>query len=403
MAIIRHFLNTSKLVNVSLNITLLLLAVGAALLVGSVMIMLMDADPIKAYQALYEGAFGTTNSRAETLVKATPLLFVGIGICVAFRGGVINVGGEGQMIIGALAGVWIALSLDTVPRFIENVPINDFPQITVVTLSLLAGFVAGALWGGIAGVLKAYFGVNEILSTIMLNQIALQLMNYLLNGVLLDPEQKDRVNRIPKTARIEEHAKLPRIDWFSDTPTRLHAGLIVGLALAVVVYILLWRTTLGYRIRAVGQSDRASRYAGINVKRQVLYSILISGGCAGLAGAVQVIGLQYRLQTDGSAAGFTGNAGFNGIVAALFGGLHPVGTIPASVFFGALLIGAQSIQREVQVPASLITTLNGLVVIFVVSTQIFTKRLTKRRASVPPQPTPATPKSLPALQEEAAK
>lgn len=403
MAIIRHFLNTSKLVNVSLNITLLLLAVGAALLVGSVMIMLMDADPIKAYQALYEGAFGTTNSRAETLVKATPLLFVGIGICVAFRGGVINVGGEGQMIIGALAGVWIALSLDTVPRFIENVPINDFPQITVVTLSLLAGFLAGALWGGIAGVLKAYFGVNEILSTIMLNQIALQLMNYLLNGVLLDPEQKDRVNRIPKTARIEEHAKLPRIDWFSDTPTRLHAGLIVGLALAVVVYILLWRTTLGYRIRAVGQSDRASRYAGINVKRQVLYSILISGGCAGLAGAVQVIGLQYRLQTDGSAAGFTGNAGFNGIVAALFGGLHPVGTIPASVFFGALLIGAQSIQREVQVPASLITTLNGLVVIFVVSTQIFTKRLTKRRASVPPQPTPATPKSLPALQEEAAK
>ncbi|MBZ0319760.1 MAG: ABC transporter permease [Anaerolineae bacterium] len=403
MAIIRHFLNTSKLVNISLNITLLLLAVGAALVVGSVMIMLMDADPVKAYQALYEGAFGTTNSRAETLVKATPLLFVGIGICVAFRGGVINVGGEGQMIIGALAGVWIALSLDTVPRFIENVPINDFPQITVVTLSLLAGFVAGALWGGIAGVLKAYFGVNEILSTIMLNQIALQLMNYLLNGVLLDPEQKDRVNRIPKTARIEEHAKLPRIDWFSDTPTRLHAGLIVGLALAVVVYILLWRTTLGYRIRAVGQSDRASRYAGINVKRQVLYSILISGGCAGLAGAVQVLGLQYRLQTDGSAAGFTGNAGFNGIVAALFGGLHPVGTIPASVFFGALLIGAQSIQREVQVPASLITTLNGLVVIFVVSSQIFIKRLTKRRASVPPQPTPAAPKSLPALQEEAAK
>lgn len=403
MAIVRRFLNTSKLVNISLNITLLLLAVGAALVVGSVMILLMDADPIKAYQALYEGAFGTTNSRAETLVKATPLLFVGIGICVAFRGGVINVGGEGQMIIGALAGVWVALSLDTVPRFIENVPINDFPQITVVTLSLLAGFLAGALWGGIAGVLKAYFGVNEILSTIMLNQIALQLMNYLLNGVLLDPEQKDRVNRIPKTARIEEHAKLPRIDWFSDTPTRLHAGLIVGLVLAVVVYILLWRTTLGYRIRAVGQSDRASRYAGINVKRQVLYSILISGGCAGLAGVVQVIGLQYRLQTDGSAAGFTGNAGFNGIVAALFGGLHPVGTIPASVFFGALLIGAQSIQREVQVPASLITTLNGLVVIFVVSSQIFIKRLTKRRASVPPQPTPAAPKSLPALQEEAAK
>ncbi|MBI5928811.1 MAG: ABC transporter permease [Chloroflexi bacterium] len=398
MAFVHRFFDTSKLINLVLNISLLLLAVGAALLVGAVMIWLMDADPVKAYQALYEGAFGTTNSRAETLVKATPLLFVGIGICVAFRGGVVNVGGEGQMIIGALAAVWVALSFDTVPRFLENIPIHDFPHIFIVTASLLAGFLAGAAWGGIAGVLKAYFGVNEILSTIMLNQIALQLMNYLLNGVLLDPDQKDRVNRIPKTARIQDYAKLPRLEWFSDTPTRLHAGLIIGLALAVVVYILLWRTTLGYRIRAVGQSNRASRYAGINVKRQVLNAILISGGCAGLAGAVQVLGLQYRMQTDGSAAGFTGNAGFNGIVAALFGGLHPIGTIPASVFFGALLIGAQSIQREVQVPASLITTLNGLVVIFVVSSQIFIKRLTKRRASVPPQPT--TPKSVPALQEE---
>ncbi|MEZ4671562.1 MAG: hypothetical protein R3E39_26975 [Anaerolineae bacterium] len=173
--------------------------------------------------------------------------------------------------------------------------------------------------------------------------------------------------------------------------TRLHYGLVIAVFLAVIIYVLLWRTTIGYRIRAVGQNERASRYAGINVRRQIILSMFLAGGCAGLAGVVQVLGLQYRLQTDGSAAGFTANAGFNGIVAALFGGLNPLGAIPASVLFGGLLVGAQKMQRDLGVPAALITAINGTIVVFVVSSQLFSQRRARRRANLtPPSPMPIT-------------
>jgi ABC-type uncharacterized transport system permease subunit len=249
----------------------------------------------------------------------------------------------------------------------------------------LGGFLAGAFFGAIAGFLKAYFSVNEILSTIMLNQVAVQIMNYLLNGPLLDPAAAG-MNNIPKTARIIEQAELPRlaislgnIEFFAKT--RLHYGLVIAIILAVVIYILLWRTTIGYRIRAVGENQRAARYAGMNVERQTVLAMFLAGGFAGLAGVVQVLGLQYRLQTDGSPAGFTGGAGFNGIVAALFGGLNPLGAIPASLFFGGLLVGAQKMQRDLGVSASLITAINGLIVVFTVSSQIFRKRLKIRNAA----------------------
>jgi simple sugar transport system permease protein len=249
---------------------------------------------------------------------------------------------------------------------------------------LIAGFIAGALYGGLAGFLKAYFNVNEILSTIMLNQVAVQMMNFLLNGPLLDPTEAG-TNHIPKTARILAEIQLPRltIGWTDGVElfarTRLHYGLLIAVLLAVVMYVLLWHTPLGYRIRAVGFNERASRYAGIPVRRQVVLAMFLAGGCAGLAGVVQVLGLQYRLQTDGSPAGFTANAGFNGIVAALFGGLNPFGAIPASIFFGGLLVGAQNMQRDIGVPASLITAVNGIIVVFAVSSQVFVRRRRQRR------------------------
>ena len=358
-----------------------LIALVAGLLVASLLLIALNANPLEAYQSLWNGAFGNENATAETLVKAIPMLFVAIGICVAFRGGVVNIGGEGQMIAGAVVGIATALTLGTA----------NAAGWLIITLSLAAGFTAGALYAGIAGVLKAYFNVNEILSTIMLNQIAVQLMNYLLNGVLLDPSEAGS-NHIPKTARIVEWAELPRLSFtLGDgielfARTRLHWGLILALILALLIYVLLWRTTIGYRIRAVGANERAARYAGIRDKRQTVLAMLLAGGCAGLAGVVQVLGLQYRLQTDGSAAGFTAGAGFNGIVAALFGGLNPLGAIPASVFFGGLLVGAQKMQRDLGVPASLITAINGLIVIFVVSSQIFVTWRAKRRALVPSEP-----------------
>jgi simple sugar transport system permease protein len=338
------------------------LATLAALLVGALMLVLLGANPFQAYGALIDGAFGSGNAFAETLVKATPLLLVALGICISFRGDVINIGGEGQMIVGALAATWVGLTL------------TNWPGWLVITLSLTAGFLGGAVWGGVAGYLKAYFKVNEILSTVMMNSIAVYLMNFLLRGPLIDPEQAQRASKIPQTARLLEAFRLPRL-----VPTRLHLGILIAVILAFLVYFLLWRTTLGYRIRAVGQNIFASRYAGIKVNRYIVTALLLSGAFAGLAGAIQVFGVNYRMITDGSATGFTGSAGFNGIVAALFGQLHPILSIPASILFGALLVGANSMQRVVQVPSALVTVLNGLVVVFVVSSEIWRRRRQRRR------------------------
>jgi len=162
-------------------------------------------------------------------------------------------------------------------------------------------------------------------------------------------------------------------------PTRFHAGILLGIVLAILVYILLWRTTIGYRIRAVGANPRASRYAGIHVGRYQLLAFVLSGAFCGLAGAVELYGVTHRLFSDGSAQGFTGNAGFNGIVAALFGGLHPLGTIPASILFGALLVGANQLQRTIQVPSAFVITLDGLIVVFVVASQIWAQRRRVKR------------------------
>jgi simple sugar transport system permease protein len=343
-----------------------LLATLAALAVGAGMLLLLDADPLEAYGAMLEGAFGSPNALAETLVKATPLLFVGLGISIAFRGGVINIGGEGQYIIGALMATVFAL----------NAP--DLPTWILIAVALLLGFLGGALWGAIAGALKAYLNVNEILSTIMLNQIAVQGMNFLLRGPLIDPVQSEAASQIPQTARFAAVFDLPR--WI---PTRLHLGAALAVLLAGLVYLFLWRTAIGYRIRAVGLNPHASRYAGIRVNRYTVLALLLSGAFAGLAGAVQVLGVSHRMLTDGSATGFPGGVGFNGIVAALFGQLHPIGTIPAAFLFGGLLVGANSLQRAMQVPSALVGTLNGLVVVFVVSSEILKRRRARLQQSTP--------------------
>lgn len=337
----------------------------AALLVGAIMLSILGVNPLVAYRALIEGAFGSQNAFAETLVRATPLLLIGVGICIAYRGNVINIGGEGQMIVGALVGVWVGLTITNIPGWVN------------VILGMFMGAIAGAIWGGIPGVLKAYFNVNEILSTVMMNAIAVQFKNFFLTGPLIDPSQAEIASQIPQTARLDELFRLPRL-WH---PTRLHLGSVIAVILAILVYILLWRTTTGYRIRAVGQNPSASKYAGIKVKRYVVLALVLSGALAGLAGAIQVYGVNYRMITDGSPTGFTGGAGFNGIVAALFGQLHPIITIPASVLFGALLVGANAMQRAVQIPSALITALNGLVVVFVVSSEFLRKKRQRRRLS----------------------
>ncbi len=339
------------------------LAVLGAFAIGAVMLWALGANPFTGFWAMAKGAFGSSGALVETALKSTPLLLVGVGITIAFRANVINIGGEGQMVSGALASTITALGMTDVPAWIA------------LPLSLAAGVAGGAIWGAIPGALKAYFGVNEILSTIMLNVVAVQAMNYLLRAPLIDPMEIERGTRIPQTARLPESTDLP---LFVEGG-RLHIGPVIAVAVAVVVYILLWRTTSGYRLRAVGLSNDAARYAGMSVERNVVWALTLSGAMAGLAGSILVLGAEgHRMVTDGSTIGFTGSAGFNGIVTALFGGLHPLWTIPSSFLFGGLLVGAIALQRAAQVPTALVLALNGLVVLFVVSLDRYRRQLKER-------------------------
>ena len=366
----RRFQLRSQLLSYSVP----MLAVLGALAIGAVMLAVLGANPLTGYWAMAKGAFGSGGALVETAIKSTPLLLVGVGITIAFRANVINIGGEGQMVSGALASTVIALRMTDVSAWIA------------LPLALLAGVVGGAIWGAIPGALKAYFRVNEILSTIMLNVVAVQAMNYLLRAPLIDPKEIERGTRIPQTARLPESTDLPI--FFENG--RLHIGPFIAVLAAVLVYVLLWRTTSGYRLRAVGLSSDAARYAGMSVERNVVWALTLSGAMAGLAGALLVLGSEgHRMVTDGSTIGFTGSAGFNGIVTALFGGLHPLWTIPSSFLFGGLLVGALALQRAAQVPTALVLALNGLVVLFVVSLDRFRRQLKEREErAVAATPTP---------------
>ena len=350
-------LDWSKIV---LNLVLPVAGVLVALLVGGIMLVILKANPLVAYSAMISGAGGSLSGVTQSLVKATPLLLVGLGICIAFRANVINIGGEGQITLGAIVATWFPLTFHTWPGWI------------LIPATLMLGFIAGAAWGFVPGILKARLKVNEILSTIMMNSIATQFMYLLIRGPMMDPAGVASGTFLAQSARIPQQATLPRL----VPQTLLHAGAIVAVVLAVAVYFFLWRTTIGYRIRAVGLNADASRHSGINVPFYQALSLTLAGGFAGLAGAIEIMGVQHRLLD-----GITGGYGFTGIVAALLGGLHPLGVIPASILFGGLLVGANEMQRAVQVPSSLINVILGLVVLFVSGSAIWSRHWAARRKS----------------------
>jgi len=337
-------------------------AAVAALLVGAVMIAALGASPITGYRALVTGAFGGSYALGATAVKAVPLLLVGVGICIAFRANVFNIGGEGQIAMGGLAGTATALAFPGLPT-----PVLIF-------LVLLAGAVGGGIWGAIPGAFKAYFNVNEILSTIMMNLVAVQLMNYLLAGPMVDKTSGSVGGLIPQTRLLSRHSWLPII----VPGTQLHLGVLFSVLVAVAAYFLLWHTSFGFRVRAVGLSREAATYAGMPVRRTITLAMALSGATCGLAGSMLVFGsISHRMVTDGSLTGFTGSAGFNGIVVALFGGLNPLWTILSAFVFAGLLVGGTSMQVVTGVPSDLIVALNGLVVVFVVAIEY-----TRRRARI---------------------
>ncbi len=331
---------------IAFKITIIILAVLVALLVGALMILATGESVFKTYSIIISMPFSNFRSLCEIFVRMIPLTIIALGICVSSRCGINNIGAEGQMAMGIIAATATAFVVAPLPRF------------AAIPLCILAGAVAGGAWGFIPGILKAKLDVSELLSTVMLNYAAAQFYAFMIRVPLIDPNEKTGT---PMSARLPDSTVLTKI----FNRTALHQGIYLALILAVVVYILLWKTSWGYKMRAAGASQRAAKYGGINVSRYLMIAMIISGACAGMAGAVELMGNQGRAME-----GITGGYGFSGIVVALFGGLHPAGILPAAFFFGILLYAQVNLQILTSVPPNLVEALQGLIILIIVAVQM---------------------------------
>ncbi len=331
------------------KLSIIIIAIFVALFISSLILTIIGADAFKTFLVIFTEPLKTKIQFTEVLIRAIPLSIIALGITVAYRSGTINIGAEGQMAMGILGTTACALAFPTMPSFL------------LIPLSLLFGMVAGGVWGFVPGYLKAKLEVSELLSTVMLNYIAAQIYTYFLRGPMLDPSELTMGSGTPQSMRLAKNVWLTRL----IKGTRLHSGLIIVIVVAILVYLFLWRTTWGYKMRAAGAGKKAARYGGINVAFYITISMVISGAFAGLAGGIEVIGVHHR-----AIEGITSGYGFSGIVVALFGGLHPLGILPASFFFGLLLVGADMTQRLVGVPANMVQVLEGIIILVIVATQM---------------------------------
>jgi simple sugar transport system permease protein len=330
----------------------LLLTLLAASIVSSLLILSAGAGIRESLRALVRGAFGSRNALLETLVQATPLVFTGLAVTVAFRGRIWNIGAEGQFFAGTIAVFWAANAF------------ANLPPIILVPLVVVAGGLAGAFWGGIAGFLKARYGASEVIVTVMLNFIVLRILSFLLSDAWQDPS-----SYFYQTALMSESSYLPRLLGRG----RLHLGFVLSLVTAIVVYVVLWRTVLGYEIRAIGSSPTAAGYKGISVPVLTVVVLAVSGAIAGLGGASELAGLHHRLRLDIS----TGY-GFTGIIIALLGRLHPAGVVIAAIFFGALVNGSLAMQIATGVPVALVQAIQGVTLIFLLTAEVLTRYRIRR-------------------------
>lgn len=328
-----------------------------AFVAGGVLVLVTGGNPLLAYQALVCGGFGLFCFGGEqpalqlsnTIVFLTPLIMAGIAVALPFRAGMFNIGAEGQLILGAIAATTVGIKLE------------DWPAWILLPLVLLSGAAAGALWGGIVGVLKATTGAHEVVTTIMLNYIAQWLLRFLvIGGPLQLPGGSSRSSPIGRNAQLATllpHDNALIVLGLPASVYRAHTGLFIALAAAGLFAFLLWRTSLGYEIRAVGQSQRAARYAGISVRRTLIVTMLLAGSFAGLAGAVQIAGVDHNL-TDQY---FSDTTGFDAIAVALLGLNSAVGIILAAILFGALHAGGSVMQSDAGVSGNLVYVLQALI------------------------------------------
>jgi ABC-type uncharacterized transport system permease subunit len=347
-----------------------ILSVFTAILLGSILILLDGRDPITAFEGLFEGAFLEPRGLLASFRNMTPLVLSGLAVAFAFKSGLFNIGVQGQLIVGSVVAAWVGFA------------VSGLPPVLHVTLALVASLVAGGLWAAIAGALKAYADAHEVITTIMLNYIAMQFAGWLIStgsegsrpGPLASPESvKDAIARTPE---ILKSARLPVV--YTVPPNfDLHAGIFIAIIAAVLIMFLLYRTTFGFQLRMNGYSPSAAQYAGVNVKRVTILTMFIAGCLAGMAGGIQTLGVNH---------GYEGNQslglGFDGITVAFLAGNHPIGVTVSAFLFGAMDAGTTRMALSADVAKELIQVIQALILMFVAADQII-RRIYRIRVAAP--------------------
>lgn len=322
-----------------------LIAIIMALLGGGIIISVLGFSPFHAYQALIKGSFGSVNAIGETLIKATPLIFTGLSYAIAKRCGIINLGAEGQLFIGGLTATMVGTMV-------------DLPMVIHLPLTLMAGFLGGAIYGMLVGVLKVRFGASELITTIMFNYIAINIVSYAVTGPMKDIAS----GTYPQSKQVLESARLPHL----MAGSRLHAGIFIVILALAFYYFFMWRTTKGYQMRVIGMNSTAGEYAGMNLRKNSIMSMFLAGGMAGLGGCIEIIAVQIRLIQN-----FSSNYGFDGIAVALLGNNNPIGIALSGILFGSLRSGSGKMEMLAKVPGAVIYMIQGFIILFVVGRELF--------------------------------
>jgi len=331
-----------------------------AFLAGALILLLFGEDPVSAYSALYQGAFGSKRTIAETLLSTTPLLLGGLAVAVGFRCGLFNMGVEGQIVLGGLAAAYLGYAI-------------SLPKVLHLPLALAAGAVVGGIWGAIPGYLKAKHNIHEVITTIMLNYIAFAIGGYM---VAVGGPMKEVGESLPASPKILETARLSRL----LEGTRLTGGIFIALIITGIIWFFLFKTRLGYKLRAVGLNSDAAEYAGISPFRSIVLAMAISGALGGLAGAVEVLGVHYRFFES-----FSPGYGWDAIAVALLGLLHPVGVVAAALLLGALRSGSVAMQAVAQISKDVVLVLTALIIFFTAMNQSLRPFLERHLQSFGPE------------------
>ncbi|MBZ2174186.1 ABC transporter permease [Schnuerera sp. xch1] len=361
------------------KILITLISIILGLLVGGIALLIAGFNPIEAYGIMFNGIFGSPKYIAWTIVRSTPLILTGISVAFAFKTGLFNIGAEGQYIIGSLAATLVGYFLEA-------------PIIIHAIVAILAGCLAAAIWGGIAGLLKAKFGINEVITTIMLNWTALYFSNFVVFWEPFKRPNRDASQKILDTASIEILEKWKISDAgkevlnsneflkdFLNPP--INFGFIIAVLIAILVWYILKHTTLGYQLKAVGFNKDAAEYGGIDVKKKMIISMAIAGAIAGVAGATQVLGVSKETAILATTEGY----GFDGIAVALIASNHPIASIPAGLLFGGLKYAGSKLQPNIGAPMEVINITIGVIVFFIAMPkliQIITSFVSRRKRGV---------------------